>query len=110
MPDAETPQIYLLTPSEFELSTYPTTLAQVLDAAEIACVRLALAGQDEDRLSRAGDAVREVFLLKYHSVDKVLETEWKARSKSKVVIAARDFKRKIPAGIEDHAKASRMQR
>ena len=60
MPDTETPQIYLLTPPDFELSTFPDRLATVLDSAEIACVRLALAGRDEDRLSRAGDAVREV--------------------------------------------------
>ncbi len=60
MSEPEIPQVYLLTPPEFELSTYPTLLAKVLDASEIACVRLALAGQDEDRLSRAGDAVREV--------------------------------------------------
>lgn len=60
MPDTETPQVYLLTPPDFELSSFPDTLARVLDGAEVACVRLALAGQDEDRLSRAGDAVREV--------------------------------------------------
>ncbi len=60
MPDAETPQIYLLTPPDFELSTFPDMLARVLDDCDVACVRLALAGHDEDRLSRAGDAVREV--------------------------------------------------
>ena len=60
MPDAETPQIYIVTPSDFELSTFPGTLGRVLDSAEVACVRLALAGNDEDWLSRAADAVREV--------------------------------------------------
>ena len=57
-PDA--PQIYLITPAEFELSSFPALLARAMDAHEIACVRLALASRDEDRLSRAADALREV--------------------------------------------------
>ncbi len=60
MEPADRPQVYLLTPPDFELSTFPERLAGVLDAHEIACLRLALASQDEDRLSRAADAVREV--------------------------------------------------
>ncbi|MYM54338.1 thiamine phosphate synthase [Thalassovita mangrovi] len=60
MAEIEQPQIYLITPSEFELSDFPNRLAAVLDAHEIACVRLALASHDEDRISRAGDALREV--------------------------------------------------
>ncbi|KAA9009085.1 thiamine phosphate synthase [Histidinibacterium aquaticum] len=56
----EQPQIYLVTPPEFELSTFPDRLAACLDAEEVACVRLALATHDEDRLSRAADALREV--------------------------------------------------
>lgn len=56
----ETPQLYLVTPSDFELSSFPDALARVLDAHQIACVRLDLATQDEDRLSRAADALREV--------------------------------------------------
>jgi thiamine-phosphate pyrophosphorylase len=60
MDSAERPQIYLLTPPDFELSRFPQQLSSVLDAYEIACLRLALASQDEDRLSRAADAVREV--------------------------------------------------
>jgi thiamine-phosphate pyrophosphorylase len=35
-------------------------LAAVLDAHEIACLRLSMATQDEDRLSRAADVLREV--------------------------------------------------
>ena len=42
MADTERPQIYLITPPEFELSTFQNDLAAVLDATEIACVRLAL--------------------------------------------------------------------
>ncbi|MFK7764094.1 MAG: thiamine phosphate synthase [Roseobacter sp.] len=56
----ETPQLYLVTPSDFELSSFPDALARVLDAHQIACVRLDLATQDEDRLSRAADALREI--------------------------------------------------
>ncbi len=55
----ERPQIYLITPPELELSSFPARLGAVLDAHEIACVRLALATRDEDRLGRAADAVRE---------------------------------------------------
>ena len=60
MADPEIPQIYLLTPPEFELSTFPGVLASVLDAHDIACLRLTMATRDEDRLSRAGDVLREV--------------------------------------------------
>ncbi|MGR3322004.1 MAG: thiamine phosphate synthase [Pseudooceanicola sp.] len=58
MPDA--PQIYLISPPDFDLSDFPSALAAVLDAEEVACVRLALASHDEDRISRAADALREV--------------------------------------------------
>ena len=60
MAGIERPQIYLITPPSFELSSFPDRLASVLDAHEIACVRLSLATTDEDRLSRAADALREV--------------------------------------------------
>lgn len=54
------PQIYLLTPPEIELATYPALLAKVLDTHEIACLRLSLATRDEQQLTRSGDAIREV--------------------------------------------------
>ncbi|MDE4131755.1 thiamine phosphate synthase [Phaeobacter sp. QD34_3] len=56
----ETPQIYLISPPSFELGRFPDQLAKVLDSVEIACVRLDMASRDEDTLSRAGDALREV--------------------------------------------------
>ncbi len=59
MVESEQPQIYIITPPEIELSRFPDQLAQVLDSTEIACVRLALATRDEDRISRAADVVRE---------------------------------------------------
>ncbi|MBY5932461.1 thiamine phosphate synthase [Tateyamaria omphalii] len=60
MSAAEQPQIYLLTPPVFELSVFPGQLNSVLEAHDVACIRLALATQDEDRISRAADACREV--------------------------------------------------
>ena len=60
MADADRPQIYLITPPEFDLESFPDRLASVLDAVEIACVRLALASRDETRIARAADALRAV--------------------------------------------------
>lgn len=54
------PQLYLITPSEFELGHFPPLLARVLDTHPVACVRLDISSRDEDRLSRAADALREV--------------------------------------------------
>lgn len=60
MAEPEQPQIYLLTPPEIEPSRFPDQLARVLDAHEVACLRLALSTHDEGRLSRAADACREI--------------------------------------------------
>lgn len=57
---ADTPQIYLITPSEFDLSTYPAQLAACLDKVAVACVRLALGTKDDARIIKAADALREV--------------------------------------------------
>ena len=56
----DTPQLYLVTPIDFELSAFLPRLEACLDAAEIACLRLALGGSDEDRIGRAADGLREV--------------------------------------------------
>lgn len=53
------PQITLITPPAIDLDIFPDRLARVLDAVEIACLRLSLATRDEDTLSRAADACRE---------------------------------------------------
>lgn len=58
----DAPQLYLITPPQIDLSLFPDTLGAVLDAHDIACVRLALAARDEDSLSRAADALREVCI------------------------------------------------
>lgn len=60
MSEIDRPQLYLMTPPEFDLDVFPQRLAAVLDTAEVACVRLALASRDEDRVARAADALREV--------------------------------------------------
>lgn len=66
MSDAEQPQdqpqLYLITPPELDLDTYPDLLAAVLDAHAIACLRLSLASKDEDQLARAADAVRDICI------------------------------------------------
>ncbi len=54
------PQITLITPPALDLEVFPDRLARVLDAAEIACLRLSLATRDTDTLGRAADACREL--------------------------------------------------
>lgn len=58
MADADRPQIYLVTPPAFDLDAFPDRLAAVLDAADVACLRLSLATRDEDAVARAADALR----------------------------------------------------
>jgi len=60
MTETDQPQIYLVTPPSLELEGFVPQLSAILDTVEIACVRLALADEDEDALLRAGDALREV--------------------------------------------------
>lgn len=56
----EQPQIYLITPSEIDLMTFPDRLAACLDATPVACVRLALGAKDEDKISKAADTLRAI--------------------------------------------------
>lgn len=60
MPNEDRPQIYLITPPAFTLEVFPDRLAAVLDAVDIACIRLGLATKDEDQIGRAADALREI--------------------------------------------------
>jgi thiamine-phosphate pyrophosphorylase len=60
MPNEDRPQIYLITPPAFTLEVFPDRLAAVLDAVDIACIRLGLATKDEDQIARAADALREI--------------------------------------------------
>ncbi len=56
----EQPQIYLVTPPAFEIDAFAPRLSAVLDAQEIACLRLAHASSDADEVARAADALREI--------------------------------------------------
>ena len=58
MADADRPQIYLITPPVLDLDSFPDRLARVLDAADVACLRLSLATRDEDDVARAADTLR----------------------------------------------------
>jgi thiamine-phosphate pyrophosphorylase len=61
MPDQpDHPQLYIVTPTAFDPETFAPRLARVLDVAPVACIRLALASNDESELARAADAVREM--------------------------------------------------
>ncbi len=55
-----TPQLYLTTPASLDPAAFPEALARVLDAAPVACLRLALSSMDEAELGRTADACREV--------------------------------------------------
>jgi thiamine-phosphate pyrophosphorylase len=54
------PQLYLITPPEFDLDVFPQLLAACIDRTAVGCVRLALSTKDEDRIARAADALREI--------------------------------------------------
>jgi thiamine-phosphate pyrophosphorylase len=60
MSDRDRPQIYLVTPPAFDPDEFAPRLARVLDGAAVACLRLALATRDADRVARAADALREI--------------------------------------------------
>jgi len=60
MADTERPQITLITPPALDLDVFPDRLAAVLDAVDIACLRLSLASKDPDTIARAADAARVV--------------------------------------------------
>lgn len=60
MADADRPQIYLITPPDFDLDTFPDRMGSVLDTTSVACIRLALATKDQDRIARSADALRAV--------------------------------------------------
>ena len=57
---SDAPQFYLITPDRIELSAFSGTLAGVLDAVEVACVRLAMASADEGEVRRAADVIRDL--------------------------------------------------
>ena len=54
------PRLYLVTPSRPGLGHFPDLLGRLLDAHEIACVRLGVSGVDADAVARAADTLRPV--------------------------------------------------
>jgi len=58
--DTDRPQVYLLTPPDPDRPGFAEALARVLDAAPVACVRLAMARADEAAVTRTADALRAV--------------------------------------------------
>ena len=60
MPEQDFAQIYLATPTEFDLEAFKPRLEAVLDAVPVACVRIALATTDEAALGRAADQLRDI--------------------------------------------------
>lgn len=58
--DEALPQIYLISPAEVDLLTFPDMLAACLDRVPVGCVRLSLGWRDVDRIAKAADALREI--------------------------------------------------
>jgi len=73
-PAPEQPQLYLITPPEIDLLSFPDTLGRVLDEHDIACLRLSLATRDEDRIARAADACREQAHAR--DIPLVIDSHW----------------------------------
>jgi len=59
MSQLEQPQLYLITPEAVDHG-FAGTLARVLDAVPVACLRLDLATRDAEKRAQAADALREV--------------------------------------------------
>lgn len=58
MDEPEKTQIYLITPPSFELSVFNNDISALLDAFEIACLRLRMSSDDSDDIGRAADLLR----------------------------------------------------
>ena len=71
----ETPQLYLITPADLQLSSFPAMLSRVLDGIDVACLRLSLAARDEDTISRVADNLREIAHAR--DIPLVLETHFR---------------------------------
>jgi thiamine-phosphate pyrophosphorylase len=56
--DQTRPQIYLLTPPDPSADSFPDLLSCVLDAVEVACLRLRMASAVEDDIARVADTLR----------------------------------------------------
>ncbi|WP_112309257.1 thiamine phosphate synthase [Pseudogemmobacter bohemicus] len=54
------PQINLITPPSFQTDLFPDQLARILDAVEIACLRVSLATKNTDDQGLAADICRDI--------------------------------------------------
>ena len=54
------PQVYLITPGDFELSLFVDQLGSVLDGNDVSCVRLALTTKHELEISKIADRLRGI--------------------------------------------------
>ena len=57
---AEAPRLYLVTPPVFE-ATLPDRVAALLDAFDVACLRLALAAVSEEEIARLMNELRQAM-------------------------------------------------
>jgi len=60
MPDAEIPQIYLISPPVIDLSSFTPLLQRMMDQVDVACFRLDVSSKDERTIALCGDAIREI--------------------------------------------------
>ena len=60
MSDKEIPQVYLITPTNADLSFYAEKLAPIIDICPVACIRLGVSSDDESIISRHADQLRDV--------------------------------------------------
>jgi thiamine-phosphate pyrophosphorylase len=60
MDTPEQPQLYLITPPQFDVVEFADLLPKVLDEAPVACIRLALSSMNEADVVRAVNVVQEI--------------------------------------------------
>ena len=53
-------RLYLITPPQIDLSTFPGQLADTLDGGDVACLQLRLKDADDDRILEAGRAIQPI--------------------------------------------------
>jgi thiamine-phosphate pyrophosphorylase len=70
----DNPIIYLITPSEFDLSTFSTSLERILDKQNVACVRLEQSTRDEITIGKSADTLREI--CHSHDIPLIMDTHF----------------------------------
>ena len=75
MSQSFTPQIYLITPTSFELEALLPKLKTIVEEIKIACVRLAISELPEDKIIQLGDNMRE--FCHQHDIPVVLDEHFR---------------------------------